>query len=680
MSSDAKLYLSSIAKRLFSFALLFLFVLLVNRQVISFNLVYQEQAELYIANLQVNSFHDMLNIYLHPNMLNVFYIPFFRPSGHFLIYKLLMPILGWHNNQGMIVVNLFFLAMTGYYLVKLYRLLFPGFIIGGYIAFAIYLMHPALILSRMIVLHFEFAYVFMVVLSTYYFSLFIDRNVTVISPTIRSVTFRHLKWFIISLFVYAVAITFKEAAIMLGPVLALYLCISLYDGQKVLAFSRDLYRNKRIRDVFLLLTIVSLILGFYLSLQWPTLSNPVKHEASWKALLSSSNELIKILLASPYNFIPGSWYDLQSAKWRDVIFPASTRVLIWSLIIITMFSIVLVKKNDSVDAIRQRKSLLFLFLSALIYLVLPIGWGMSLPWHLSLSLVCLCMLAGFSVEYLERYVTANPYWVTVTGGFVTLLIGINTIPVNKANISYVQAKYGMELALARNALLNPPDIKNKLNKDSVIVVEGRTYQDGYSLGNYYPLHYLYTIGTYDIHLMEALHSRSYFKFQSIYAGTYFRWAYLMPILKEEVVPFQINKMNKVPDIVLYKWLQNFQNIFCIGYDDAGNWQDRTEEFKLNIVKENLKRHLITNDYRLRPNVMVLGNQIGQLELALPEPALCQLQCDKRKDCAAFTFVNAEYPRKPIRKCVFYSVSKSNQIKSKACKVCTQYTKLSKVTT
>src|SRR5688572_28575416 len=126
--------------------------------------MYAEQPMLYVANQSLHTLSDLFNSYLHPRMLNVFSIPFVRPTGHFLLYRLLMPFLGWHNTKGLIIINLFFLSLTGYLVIKLYELLFPSFKWGAYLAFSIYLMHPALMLSRLIVLHFEFAYVFFAVL------------------------------------------------------------------------------------------------------------------------------------------------------------------------------------------------------------------------------------------------------------------------------------------------------------------------------------------------------------------------------------------------------------------------------------------------------------------------------------------------------------------------------------
>ena len=151
------------------------FVLIVNFPIIAFDMMYPEQAILYFVNQKITHVSDLANIYLSPMSLQ-FSIPFFRPSGHFLMYQLLMPILGWQNTKALIIVNLIFLSVTGYFLIKLYSLLFPRFKVEGYVAFSVYLMHPALSLSRLIVLHFEFAYVCFFVVSLYCFALFCKKT------------------------------------------------------------------------------------------------------------------------------------------------------------------------------------------------------------------------------------------------------------------------------------------------------------------------------------------------------------------------------------------------------------------------------------------------------------------------------------------------------------------------
>jgi hypothetical protein len=175
MMSLARMRISVVVKNSLLLGVLFFLVLLVNAPVISYDMMYAEQPMMYLANQTIHSFGDLVNVYSHPKLLDVA-VPFFRPTGHFLIYKIIMPMLGWHNTRGMLIVSLSFLPLIGLVMIRLYQLLFPGFYAGGYIAFGIYLMQPALMLSRLTIMHFDFAYVFFVLLSLYYFVLFCKKN------------------------------------------------------------------------------------------------------------------------------------------------------------------------------------------------------------------------------------------------------------------------------------------------------------------------------------------------------------------------------------------------------------------------------------------------------------------------------------------------------------------------
>ena len=92
--------------------------LLLNSRVISYNFFYFEQPLMYIANQHALTFKDLLFQYTHPKFLHL-YIPFFRPSGHFLIYYLLIPLFGWHNQQALFVINFIFLGIAGFVIIIL---------------------------------------------------------------------------------------------------------------------------------------------------------------------------------------------------------------------------------------------------------------------------------------------------------------------------------------------------------------------------------------------------------------------------------------------------------------------------------------------------------------------------------------------------------------------------------
>src|SRR3990167_273161 len=236
---------------------------MVNSAVISFNMMYPEQPDIYLANQAITHFSDLLNIYLHPQLFHFLAIPFFRPSGHFLMYELLTPILGWHNTKGLLLVNFIFLGLTGYFLIKLYSLLFPNFKMGGYIAFSFYLMHPALNLSRLIILHFEFAYIFFSLVSLYCFVLFCQKNnfAALISDKYKHSKPHAIGFFLSAIIFYTIAITFKEPAIIVGPLMMLYLCIVCYPKKTaLLGYCHQCIANKTFRQICFLLLITSLTL------------------------------------------------------------------------------------------------------------------------------------------------------------------------------------------------------------------------------------------------------------------------------------------------------------------------------------------------------------------------------------------------------------------------------------
>ena len=278
----------------------------------------------------------------------------------------------------MLLIYCFF-ALTGFFIIKLYRLLFPRFIVGGYIAFSLFLMHPAMILSRLMVLHFEFVYLFLVVLATYYFVMFCLLNFLSLEPQGKRKKMKYIHWLIISILLYGLAITFKEPAILLGPVLAVYLCLSLYAGQPLLVFARQLLQDKRVRNILLLLIFVSMLLAVYLSLQWPNMQNPVKHPLDWKVYLSSINEFLRVLVASPGNFFPEQFYSLQTGRWRDAIFPLATRLIVWFFVVVTIVSLARITKKSGEYVKFYQKSLIFYLFPRCF--ILPCRWSGQCHFH-----------------------------------------------------------------------------------------------------------------------------------------------------------------------------------------------------------------------------------------------------------------------------------------------------------
>jgi len=655
---------------------LFFMVLIVNLPLITFDMMYPEQPLIYLANQNIHSLKDLFQVYLHPKMFHAS-ILFFRPSGHFLLYQLLTPLLGWHNTRGLIIINLGFLALTAYVLLKLYELLFPRLRWGAYIAIGIYLMHPALMLSRLIVLHFEFAYVFFTVLSLYCFVRFCQRgrdNFYLLAS---------------SLGLFLVAVSFKEPALFLGPVLLCYLAFSGAQGQ---AWRRD----KKIRQISVLIISLSLSAALYLSLQWPTLKHPLRSEFNFSMVLAALHRL-------SFNIVGLQDQLFPKPIWRNVVFTPLARMLLWMLSLVTVVgsSLLYVNKRRACLSLRgalfatkqsrwiassqthhvaqnaprddggiYQNSLSFLYLTSLIFLILPVCWGWGLPWHLSLTLLFLSMAMGFSFEYLGLMLIKNDKSLSWIAILFVYLLGWAAVQVNSVNIHYILSEQGFPLIVGRNAVLHPPLLKN-LNARSVLVVEDSKIQDAYLLGaSFYP-YYSFKLSSpnldADLQQFNQTKRSMFIQQQAVYNGTLFRWAYLNPLLKEEVYPFQVEHMQMVPDVILYNWLQHYDNIFCLGYDEQGAWHDRSELFKKNLLLEKSQRHLQVNDYDELPLTAFAGTALASRLLPFPEPQLCQLDCDQNQACRGFTYIHLEKNGYTLSECVFYdSLIRSNQQFCAAC--------------
>lgn len=687
-----QLFFSKYLRKSLLFIILFGLVLVVNLQVILFDMMYVEQPILYLANQKIQHLTDLLNIYLYPKLLHVA-VPFFRPSGHFLLYQLLIPLFGWHNTRALIVVNLLFLALTGYFMIKLYRLLFPRLKSGGYLAFSFYLMHPALCLSRFTIMHFEFAYVFFTTMAIYYFVLFCKVNLNdKRTVTISELTF-HSFWILAcSLCLFIVAATFKEAAVMVGPVCILYLCISLFQSKEGIRYIFNIIKNQNIRHIISLLFIVSLTMFVYLTLAWPQFSHPVMTNVNLDRMILAVNEFIKFTIGTNYNFFTiNKTIVFNSNVWRQIHFPIVNKVLTETAFLITfVVSLLLItkraektgsdtfQKETKRNLIDYRKSYLFLFIASLIFLILPIGWAMANPWHLSLTLLCLSLIFGFSFEYLFNFIS---YFQSIRKinfliYILALIVALTTILVNKSYINMYDKLYDKKTLIifktVRNAVHHAPHIEG-LNENSLIVIEDSAVHNDYVLGNSaYPMHLYRQINiNFDYDHFAARQSWNFIQFKPHYNGTMFKWAYLLPRLREELYPFKIKEMNEVPDAMIYNWLKNYEVIFCLGYDERGHWHDLTKDFKINLQQEKLKRHLIVNSYQKKISFSFKADKLFFQNLAFPDPQLCEQICDQNVACDGFNYILAK-PGKYIIQCQFYNFSAGKNMSF--CPSCIAYEK------
>ncbi|MES2217573.1 MAG: hypothetical protein V4501_04080 [Pseudomonadota bacterium] len=646
------------------FTLLLMFAVAVNWPVVVSNFMYPEQPLFYNANQLIHSFADFIHVYTHPQLLDVA-TPFSRPSGNFLMYQLITPFIGWHNTMALMIVNFLFLGMTGYLIIKLYAMYFPGFKWGGYIAFSLYLMNPDLLIPKLTIMHFEFAYVFFVLLSLYCFSVFCKENFKR-GEVISLIKFQHLHLLLATLLFYVVAVTFKEPAIMLGPVLAFYFLCAAYQPQQL----TRLCRNKEILTIFFLLVMVSVTLAVYLSMSWRKAYHPLFVYSNLDKTIAAAHAFRDYLLNLPHQYVPAVNDSLMVEILRLNKMPQFMRYVSWVILAITAVTCLNVFRQKNSD---YKKSLIFLFTALLLFMLLPLLWGMGFAWHLSLSLVCEALILGFGVEfYLRNFLTKEvSYFIGLT---LAILIGLATYQVDQLNLAAIpQMQAGFPIKLNYNAIHHPPAIKDQLNEQSILVV-----QDNMNIGDYFLGDSVYSLLSitqsedfnFDTFIPGG-QQNMFWQVKPKYNGTLFRWAYLMPNLKEEVVPFQNNDMRLVTNATLADWLRHIKNIFCVTFDKEGNWFDNTAIFKKSIVAEQKRRHLFINNYHALSVSALHANAVKYQRLPYADAELCQTACDKTRACKGFTYIHFTKGGNTVAQCFYY-----NKITAdiKHCQVCTGYIK------
>ncbi len=617
-------------------ALLFIMVIATSYAIISFDMMYPEQPTIYLANQAIKNVGDLLAIYLHPRFLHAD-IPFFRPSGHYLIYQLITPFIGWHQTRLFILINLTFLALTGYFLIGIYRILFKPYQYGAWVAFSLYLMHPALSISKLTIMHFDYAYIFFMAWSFYLFLQCCQQKL------------QRYTLLMTSLLLYAIALTFKEPAIMLGPVMVCYLFLTRH--------------NKKIIPATVLITLTSILLGLYLLASWPA-SNYGNRAFNLYFSLGTINAFLTDGIGLTHQYIANGILANPNQAWRTLVFPDAARWILWPLLWLSLLVFIISP---------YKKVMLFLFISSALFLVLPFCWGMAAPWHYSPTLLMLSLMMGFSLDYVCNNIPILTPKTAAVCYTVTLLAAIAAINVNQVNIDkYMALKDGpVSLGINRNAVLNPPDIKNKLNNDSVLVVEDSAIQNDYTVGNSaFPFLLTMQEGYYDN--LDKKQRTYAIQFHHTYSGTLFRYAYLMPSLKEEVYPFRIENMDNVPNEILYTWLQHANNIFSVGYDEQGKWYDKTDLFKYHLMRVQNNRRLIINTYRSQPVTSINKKLTFTKTLLYPDEQLCAYTCDQDTQCKGFVFKHTMQGNHHVMQCGFYQ--SAYKVSDMACDHCVQYMK------
>ena len=656
MEKILNIYGKNTLKNLILFLIIVSVVIGVNYSIILFDMMYPEQPSIYLLNQTIFHFSDIVKFYLHPKLLHT-NIPFFRPSGHVLLYQLITPLIGWHNTKAMLIVNLFFLSLVGFFLIKLYELLFPSYRLGGYIAFSMYLMHPALSISRLTIMHFEFAYVFLFILSLYLFIIFCNRSS------------KKYLLFYATLFFYIFAVTFKEPAIVLGPILIIYFLISKYRNETFLSYIRNTVLNRK--TIFILLSIfcINILLCLYLLASWPEIKY-ASYVFNIHHSLGTVNAFLKDVFGFENNYIPFGYLPYNNLAWRTIIFPISSRLMLWYISGISLLALGILFCDRSNTYFEYKKTIVFIFISIFLTLILPFAWATGAPWHYSLTIIFLGCIAGFCIEYLSHQLKLNSRASEVMIGLMVLILLNMAVIGNHENIKkYSKLELGeLGLTLNHNAIHHPPPIKTKLNNESLLIVEDSVVHNDYLMGNSaYP--FLLLLSAQDYLALEKKQNAFVLKFHPHYNGNLFRYAYLMPNLKEEIFPFRVENMSEIANEIIYNWMSMNGNIFCVGYDSRGHWRDKTELFKKNLDKEKVQRQLKIYSYQSKLikeyDFRIMYTHI----LAFPDYQLCQYTCDQDNQCKGFVYQDMN----KIRQCHFYDAG--YQDRYLACSHCQLFSKV-----
>jgi hypothetical protein len=292
-----------------------------------------------------------------------------------------------------------------------------------------------------------------------------------------------------------------------------------------------------------------------------------------------------------------------------------------------------------------------------------------------LSFACESLMLGFGVEFYFRHRFSKKFSLSCVT-ILSVLIGFSAYQVDKTNpILLKQSSAELGLKLNYNAIAHPPQIRSQLNDQSILVVQDTADLGDYLLGNAaYPALVINQTEDFNFDDFGGWGQKKIFfwRIQPIYNGTLFRWAYLLPNLKEELVPFKDNDMQLVSDTILRSWISHLDNIFCLSYDSAGNWYDKTKQFKKNIVQEQLKRHLAINHYNAVSTTALTAKLASVKNLPYADPEMCQTYCDSQHSCKGFTFVHVAKAGKTLAQCLFYNKITAAR---KPCAVCTAFLKV-----
>lgn len=557
-----------VVKGLVAFSILYVVTVVANINYLLSGLVYPEEPLIYIANQNIHHFSDLIDIYLKPILFHPV-IPFFRPSGHFLIYQIVTPFTGWLNMRAFLLINYFFMALTGYMMIRIYRQLFHPLCKGGYVAFAIILMHPALVLSKLVVLHFEFAYTFFMLLSL---TLFIDfceqKNKAVLSfKFLGVITF------------YMVAVTFKEPALMMGPVLAIYYLLNAYEGEAIKDFVKKIATNKVHQEVIFIITLVSVMAAAYISLP------VVRHDSGgggWGRKILGFFEFMRYILCFPLPLITN-----RHAVLSYVSINVFSTVVMLFLVVVTSLYCVMERIN---------RQFVFLASAFFMFLVMPVMWGRTFPWHLSASLLFLALLFGYMFEFTLKKIFIKKQHEAMAIGTLMVVAMLATGVGNYSNAQMFlesgNREYMFGYALRKSALIDPPNIQSSLTDKTLLVIENSQHVKAYNLDAGNDAYYFLT--DKGDNMAARINPDFYYTSPIGYGSNLFRWVYQKPRMREEMVPIDVSKLDNLPKALINHWLHYFDNIVCLGYDDDAIWHDKTITFKDSLMREAVRRKMLTS--------------------------------------------------------------------------------------
>jgi hypothetical protein len=415
--------------------------------------------------------------------------------------------------------------------------------------------------------------------------------------------------------------------------------------------------------------MVSISLAGYLMLSWHNGYHPLLSYTNGAKAMTAAHSFFDYLMLRPDHYAATANDSAIVEVLRLQLMPNFLRYTCWLMLGLAGVSWINVLRQKNIVF---KKSLAFLLVALILFMLLPIIWGGGHPWHLSLSYVCEALLVGFGVEFYLRSFFSTTVTI-VLGSMLALMLALGTYQIDQLNLHGIaNLPAGYALKLNYNAVMHPPALKSQLNVDSILVVQDHLNMGDYYFGDsVYPALTLTTADNFNFDTLIPGQQHMFWRAQPKYNGTLFRWAYSLPQLQEEVVPFTDSDLRLITDAMLGDWLRHINNIFSVAFDKTGNWFDNTARFKLSILAEQKRRHLTINNYHALALTAIHNKYDGYQRLPYADAELCKTVCDHNHGCKAFTYVHLTKDGKTYAQCFYYNKQADNL---KHCQLCTGYIK------